>query len=220
MRTERTRRIVRRVCASYVEGMAEQVDDSVLVRHAQNCERCAAGLAAKIEAAAARRVLCPVGFRAWRDDRFTPAQERLFLFLAHAPHPPSFREIGAAVGYRSTNGVADAIRILVRKGVVVMPPANVEKPRGRHPGGQSRGIQLAPVLPAWASDYLCVRWCPRCRAELQDAGRELSCGRCRFRGTIVTTEPAIEKTRYIDQPVAPPGELAVALAAALQRKRS
>jgi len=48
--------------------------------------------------------------------------------------PPTYREIGDALGIASTNGVADHVKALIRKGYL--------KKVGGSPGGLARGIQL------------------------------------------------------------------------------
>lgn len=48
--------------------------------------------------------------------------------------PPTYREIGDALGIASTNGVADHVKALIRKGYL--------KKVGGAPGGVARGIQL------------------------------------------------------------------------------
>lgn len=42
-------------------------------------------------------------------------------FIATQAYPPTVREIGAALGLRSTNGVNDHLKALERKGVLVRP---------------------------------------------------------------------------------------------------
>lgn len=48
--------------------------------------------------------------------------------------PPTYREIGDALGIASTNGVADHVKALIRKGYI--------RKVGGSPGGVARGIQL------------------------------------------------------------------------------
>ena len=54
--------------------------------------------------------------------------------------PPSYREIGDALGIASTNGVSDHVKALIKKGYL----KKLEGP----PGGVARGIQLTAMAKA------------------------------------------------------------------------
>jgi len=71
----------------------------------------------------------------------SPRQSDVLEFVANTIDsrglPPSYREIGDALGISSTNGVSDHIKALIKKGYL----KKLEGP----PGGVARGIQLTPV---------------------------------------------------------------------------
>ncbi len=68
----------------------------------------------------------------------SPRQSDVLDFIASTIEqrgiPPTYREIGDALGIRSTNGVADHVKALIRKGYL-------RKVTGA-PGGVARGLQL------------------------------------------------------------------------------
>jgi repressor LexA len=63
--------------------------------------------------------------------------------------PPTLRELGDALGIRSTNGVADHLQSLVRKGWIELDGSG-----GPNGGGVSRGIRL-PADARVEIDDLC-----------------------------------------------------------------
>ena len=74
----------------------------------------------------------------------SPRQSDVLDFIAdtivNRGLPPSYREIGDALGIASTNGVSDHVKALVRKGYI-------KKVKGP-PGGVARGIQLTALARA------------------------------------------------------------------------
>jgi repressor LexA len=68
--------------------------------------------------------------------KLTPRQTLVMAFIAERIHahgyPPTIREIGRAFGINSTNGVADHIKALARKGYI------------SHEEGKSRTLRLTP----------------------------------------------------------------------------
>jgi repressor LexA len=70
-----------------------------------------------------------------RFDDLSPRQKDVLDFISaritQRGIPPTYREIGDAIGISSTNGVADHIKALVRKGYV-----------RKEPSGTARGLQL------------------------------------------------------------------------------
>lgn len=72
------------------------------------------------------------------DHRLSPRQQDVVDFIlstvAQRGIPPTYREIGDALGIASTNGVADHIKALIKKGYL--------RKVGGSPGGVARGIQL------------------------------------------------------------------------------
>jgi repressor LexA len=70
----------------------------------------------------------------------SPRQRDVLEFIVHTIDtrslPPSYREIGDALGISSTNGVSDHVKALIRKGYI----RKIQGP----PGGVARGLQLTP----------------------------------------------------------------------------
>lgn len=74
-------------------------------------------------------------------DDLSPRQRDVLDFIqstiAQRSIPPTYREIGDALGISSTNGVADHVKALVRKGYL-------KKANRGAPGGVARGLMLTP----------------------------------------------------------------------------
>ena len=72
----------------------------------------------------------------------TDQQQKLLSFILDhirgKGHPPTFREIGSAFGFRSTGTVRDHMRALVTKGYLRTPN---RKSRGLLPSGPHRGVR-------------------------------------------------------------------------------
>ena len=71
-------------------------------------------------------------------DDLSPRQRDVVNYIASTVAqrgiPPTYREIGDALGIASTNGVADHVKALIKKGYL--------RKVGGSPGGVARGIQL------------------------------------------------------------------------------
>ena len=79
-------------------------------------------------------------------EELAPRQQQVLDFIAHSIHekgiPPSLREIGDALGIRSTNGVADHIKALVKKGYLERVDS----------GGRARALRLTSKSKGEALD--------------------------------------------------------------------
>ncbi len=77
-------------------------------------------------------------------DQLSPRQTDVLDFIGNTIDsrglPPSYREIGDALGIASTNGVSDHVKALIKKGYL--------KKLGGPPGGLARGIQLTAMARA------------------------------------------------------------------------
>lgn len=68
--------------------------------------------------------------------------EHIIVHYHNAGHPPTVREIGAAAGISSPNGVAGVLKVLAKKGWIQLPPAS------GHNGAKSRGIVVPEIRDA------------------------------------------------------------------------
>lgn len=97
--------------------------------------------------------------------------------------PPTYREIGDALGIASTNGVADHVKALIRKGYL--------KKVGGSPGGLARGIQLTS----------------KARSVRRSAVVPVPLLRAVDGSVPALTEGNYEKTLHLDRSLVPVGEL-------------
>jgi repressor LexA len=91
-------------------------------------------------------------------DELTDRQLEILRFIAQETQvdgfPPTIREIGDELGITSTNGVADHLKALVRKGFLEL------RPRAR-----ARGLKLT----LRGLGRVCVGLCPTCHQPIRRA---------------------------------------------------
>ena len=107
--------------------------------------------------------------------------------VAQRGFPPTYREIGDALGIASTNGVADHVKALIRKGYI--------KKVGGSPGGVARGIQLTS----------------KARSVRRSAVVPIPLLGAVAAGQPILAEENYEKTLHLDRSLVPPNATVFAL---------
>lgn len=107
--------------------------------------------------------------------------QQIIRLMDEKGYPPTFRELGDAIGVKSTNGVSDHLRALERKGFIETgdTPGRTRAIRLLGPASAYRPvIKPQPVVPRQPPGQILIPFrCPNCKAETFARHKNQTCVR-------------------------------------------